>query len=187
MKFDEGINLDFSKLEKNICDVIKEEQIKLGYRKETIRLYYPLLTLNRFLNTDLDAEGMLVVLNEFETAVVKNLGDIEISNEKERFCFCLPPKASEYIHLNTSNTGFLYDFIGTVSKHGVSIEEIITQFKKYSDNVVVEKKNHGEFDYLIYFKDGIPDEFRYCLTQEGCHMIYHRFTIDDYNDFHFEE
>ena len=34
--------MDFARLEKNIIDVIKEEQAKLGYRKEKIRLYYPL-------------------------------------------------------------------------------------------------------------------------------------------------
>ena len=31
----------FEKLEQNIIDMIKEEQAKLGYRKESIRLYYP--------------------------------------------------------------------------------------------------------------------------------------------------
>lgn len=32
----------FEKLEQNIIDMIKEEQAKLDYRKESIRLYYPL-------------------------------------------------------------------------------------------------------------------------------------------------
>ena len=31
--------MDFSRLEKSIMDVIKEEQAKLGYRKEKIRLF----------------------------------------------------------------------------------------------------------------------------------------------------
>ena len=35
----------FEKLEQNIIDMIKEEQAKLGYRKESIRLYYPLSSL----------------------------------------------------------------------------------------------------------------------------------------------
>lgn len=179
--------MDFTKLERNIRDVIKEEQVKLGYRKETIRLYYPLLTLNRFLGADLDVSDMTKALTAFTVSVADKFGNIEISHEGERFCFCFPPEASEYIHLNTGNTGFLYDFIETVSKHDVSIEDVIGQFRKYSDHVHVEKTNHGEFDYLVYFEDGVPDEFRYCLTDEGCHIIYHRFTIDDYNDFHFDE
>ena len=32
--------MDFSRLEKSIMDVIKEEQAKLGYRKEKICLLY---------------------------------------------------------------------------------------------------------------------------------------------------
>lgn len=59
------------------------------------------------------------------------------------------------------------------------------QFHKYSDHVHVEKVSHGEFDYLVYFEDGKPDSFRYCITDEGCHMIYHRFTVEDYEEFGF--
>lgn len=179
--------LDFTKFEKNICDVIKEEQVKLGYRKENIRLYYPLLSLNRFLNTDLNIEEMMKVLNQFAETVSNKFGNVRVSNEEERFCLFLPPKASEYIHDHTDNEGFLYDLIETVSKHGVSIEDVIREFKKYSDHVHVEEAKHGEFDYLVYFEDGEPDEFYYCLTKEGCHMIYHRFTREDYMDFHFDE
>lgn len=173
--------MDFTKLERNICDVIKEGQIKLGYQKETIRLYYPLAALNRYLNVNLTAEEMEEVLNAFAATVAEKFGNIAVSCEKERFCFCFPPQAAEYIHLNTDSAGFLYDFIETVSKHDVSIEEVIGQFKKYSDHVHVEKTNHEDFDYLVYFEDGMPDGYRYCLTDEGCHIIYHRFTVEDYN------
>jgi hypothetical protein len=179
--------LEFLKLEQNICDVIKEEQIKLGYRKEVIRLYYPILSLNRFLKSNLNIDEMKFALNEFCKTVQDKLGEIEISNSGERFCFCFSPEASEYIHKHTKQEGFLYDFISTVSRHNVSMKEVIDQFKRYSNCVHVEKATHGEFDYLVYFEDGQPDEFRYCLTDEGCHIIYHRFTIDDYNDFHFDK
>ena len=43
--------VDFTRLEKNIIEVIQEEQIKLGYRSELIRLYYPITSLNRFFHT----------------------------------------------------------------------------------------------------------------------------------------
>ena len=46
--------MDFSRLENSIIDVIKEEQAKLGYRKEEIRLYYPLSSLNHFFETNVD-------------------------------------------------------------------------------------------------------------------------------------
>lgn len=102
--------MNFTKLENNICDVIKEGQVKLGYQKETVRLYYPLSALNRFLNTNFGVEEMNKILNEFAAEVEGKLRRINISNKKERFCFILPPKASEYIHLNTESEGFLYDY-----------------------------------------------------------------------------
>jgi hypothetical protein len=177
--------MDFTKLEKNICDVINEEQIKLGYRKEVVRLYYPLSSLNRFLNSQFGVGEMKKALGEFCNIEKNRLGNIEVSSEGERFCFCLPPEASEYIHEHTSQDGFLHDFINTVSRHGVTIDEVINQFKKYSNCVHVEKVSHGEFNYLVYFEDGQPDAYRYCLTDEGCHVIYHRFTVEDYEDFGF--
>jgi hypothetical protein len=182
MKKKGEIGLDFSRLEQNICDVIKEQQIKLGYRKEVIRLYYPLSSLNRFLKTEATIEKMQEALTEFCRLNKDRLGEMKISNQGDRFCFCLPCEASEYVHTHTEQDGFLYDFIGMVSRHGVSIEEIIALFKRYSNCVCVEKMTQGEFDYLLYFEDGKPDSFRYCLTDEGGHVIYHRFTIEDYED-----
>jgi hypothetical protein len=187
IKTDGGNILDFTRLEQNIFDVIKEEQIKLGYRKEVIRLYYPLLSLNRLLKTELAIEEMKKALNDFSDSVQDKLGKTEISNEGERFCLCFAPEASEYVHTHTEQEGFLYDFIEMVSGHHTSIDQVIALFRKYSDCVHVEKVTHGEFDYVVYFEDGKPDSFRYCLTDEGCHVIYHRFTVDDYNDFHFEQ
>ena len=48
--------MTFEKLEKNLMDVVLEEQAKLGFRREKIRLYYPLSTLNHLLGTQDTAE-----------------------------------------------------------------------------------------------------------------------------------
>lgn len=39
----------YAKLEKNLIDIIREQQMKLGYCSEDVRLYYPLSSLNHFL------------------------------------------------------------------------------------------------------------------------------------------
>ena len=44
---------EYQKLEQNLIDLIKEEQMKLGYQKETIRLYYPADSLLRLLGKEL--------------------------------------------------------------------------------------------------------------------------------------
>jgi hypothetical protein len=149
--------MDFARLEKNIGDVIKEEQVKLGYRSESIRLFYPLRSLNVLLQTDMGVGEMEMCLKEFCARMEPKFGKAAISHEGERFCFHLPPEAADYIHGHTPESGFLY----------------------------VERTTHGEFDYLVYFEDGEPDDFRYCLTDEGAHVIYHRFTVEDYEDFKF--
>lgn len=179
------ICMDFEKLEKNIIAVIKENQIKLGYRKETVRLYYPLSSLNRYLCSSYTCEQMQEVMRIFETLFCKQYGQLQITNEGDRFCFCLSDEVSEYVHNHTESSGFLYDLIALVSKHGIGIEDMIALFRQYSKQVHVEKMSHGEFDYLLYFEDGVPDDFRYCITEEGSHLIYHRYTKEDYEDFGF--
>jgi hypothetical protein len=177
--------MDFLRLKKNIIDVIKEEQLKLGYRSETVRLYYPLQSLNRFLEGDFRIEEMTDVLKSFCDTVKEELGEVEVSHVGERFCFKIPPQGVDYIHTHTRDNEFIGELIRAVSTHGSSMEDILALFRRYSDRVHVERTTHGEFDYLVYFEDGIPDDYRYCLTDEGCHIIYHRFTKDDYADFKF--
>lgn len=177
--------MNFQRLEENILDVLKEQQIKLGYRSETVRLYYPLASLNRFLEMKADAEEMQQALLEFGKESEDKLGFVSVSHQGDRFCLTIPPKGVDYVHEHMGDNEFIRDFIGTIEKHGCTIDDILQQFYKYSEHVHVEKADHGEFDYLIYFEDGKPDSFRYCITDEGCHMIYHRFTVEDYEEFGF--
>ena len=53
-----------SNLVKNISDQIIEAQLKLGYVKESIRLYYPIESLNALLETNYSSvEELVQVLN----------------------------------------------------------------------------------------------------------------------------
>ena len=45
-------------LKKSIVDAIEEGQLKLGYREETIRLYYPLSSLCTLMHQSMDAAEM---------------------------------------------------------------------------------------------------------------------------------
>ncbi|MBQ9886714.1 MAG: DUF3877 family protein [Lachnospiraceae bacterium] len=177
--------MNFNRLEQNIIDVMTEQQLKLGYRSEVVRLYYPLLSLNRFLGTEYDAVQMKAALDEFCEYASERLGRITITNKKDRFCFVMPPQAGDYVHEHADENGFLYELIKQVEKHGVTINDVLDIFKKYSDEVHFEQVDNGEFDYLVYFEDGRPDDFRYCITDEGAHVIYHRYTKEDYEDFGF--
>ena len=63
------IDMGFERLEKNLIDIIKEEQAKLGFRKEEIRLYYPLISLNHFFEAEDDVDEMQTRLEQFPEEV----------------------------------------------------------------------------------------------------------------------
>lgn len=175
--------MDFSKLEKSMVDVIKEQQIKLGYRSEAVRIYYPLVSVNRLLGREGTAAEAKAELEAFCREVEEKYGAIEISESRERFCFLIPPAGSDYVHAHTDEKEFIVELINTVRNHGCTLEQVLQVFERYSAHVHVERVEDGEFDYLVYFEDGKPDDFRYCLSVEAGHVMYHRFTPEDYEDF----
>ena len=77
----------FDRLEKNLIDIIKEEQAKLGFRKEAIRLYYPLSSLNHFFEAEDSEAEMLARLSGFPASLTKKLGNVTVTAKKDRFCF----------------------------------------------------------------------------------------------------
>lgn len=65
--------MNLEALEKDICYVIKEEQIKLGFRKESISLYYPLSSLNSILETEcFTEEGGHLIYHRFSKNAYKD-------------------------------------------------------------------------------------------------------------------
>lgn len=172
-------------LEQNIYDMIEEQQLKLGYLEETVRLYYPLSSLNRFFDAQYSEEEMKVRMLQFAEDVKNRYGKIRISNQGERFCVAIPPEGARYVHERSDKECFLAKLITAIRKTESSLEDVLDVFRMYSDCVHVEKTTHGEFDYLVYFENGIPDSYRYCISQEGCHIIYHRYTKADYEEFGF--
>ncbi|MCM1497058.1 MAG: DUF3877 family protein [Clostridium sp.] len=172
-------------LEQNIIDTIEEQQLKLGYLKETVRLYYPLSSLNRFLDTHNRVEYMKPLLQKFSEVTRSRLGGVTVTNRGERFCIAIPQQGTEYIHKHMKTDGFLADLIAAVAKEGSTLEDVLAPFYRYSDQVHVEEMKNGEFDYLVYFEDGKPDSYYYCITVEEKHVIYHRYTKADYEEFGF--
>lgn len=177
--------LNFEDLKKNLIETVKESQLKLGYAKEPIRLYYPIESLNHLLDAELDEEEMLPALRTFCASVRNTLGNVTVSRKSARFCILIPEEGAEYVREQTSDTDFLKAFIELIRQHGLSLDDILKVFHQYSDHVICRNIHEDEFDYLIYFADGHPDDFRYCIKFEGVHATYHRFTPRDYEAFGF--
>ncbi len=178
--------MDYERLTENLISVIKEAQIKLGYEEVAIGVNYVTSSLIHLLGNDANEENIEDVLLVFARDKKELFGDIDIRKMDNGFRLTVSPKGAEYVHSLIQPDDFLVKFINEVRKPFVSIEDIISVFREYSDKVVVEKTvGNDEFDYVIYFEDGKPDEFRYCIDTEDLGVTYHRFTMEDYIDFGF--
>ena len=165
--------MGFKRLEKNLIDIIKEEQAKLGFRKEEIRLYYPLISLNHFFEANDDVDEMQTRLEQFPEEVKKKLGDICVTHKKDRFC------------LHMAENEFIKKLVELMMNHGIKKEDILAIFQKEAKDIRVGDMHNGEFDFWVRFPEENEDEYYYCFKDEGCHMIYHRFLPEDYADFGF--
>lgn len=191
------LQYNYDNLQRSLVDVIKEEQAKLGYYREDIRLYYPLSSLNHFFGMNVGADEMQRILDGtgeqdhtpiatgMNEALSDKLGMVEVSHRGDRFCFHIPPEGVEYVHENTTENEFIRELVQLVAKHGCTIEEVYQLFTKHSGHVRREPMENGEFDVRIWFEDDAEDPYYYCFKQEGEHMIYHRFLPADYEDFEF--
>lgn len=168
---------NYDELEKNICYVIKEQHIKLGYSANSRWLYYPLSALNHMLGTDCGVDGMEAVLEGFFDYAADRLGPGSVSHKGERFCLHMDAKASEYVRDNVPDETFLIELVEAFTKHGTTMDDVVEVFRKYSDKVHAEAADSDEFDMLVYFEDGEPDPFVYCLADEMGHVTYHRMTM----------
>lgn len=178
---------DYEALKQNIIDVVVEEQIKIGYQKESIQLYYPVKSVTNLLGTETLAPLELInILDSFKTYTENDPGKLEYTLRKDdRVCFIISEEAVENIHNKTSDKGFLKDFIEQIRQHSTTIEDIKKIFSRYSSEFHCEELNNGEFDYLLWFESGIPDSYKYCINFEGDHVTYHRFTKKDFEDLNF--
>ena len=152
--------MEYKRLEQSLIDIVKEEQAKLGYRKEDVRLYYPLSTLNHFFDTEDTVEEMAERLTHLPEDMKARLGD-------------------------TAENEFIKELIELVREHGCTKKKILELFGQYSENTITEEMNNGEFDFYVRFPEGSEDRYYYCFKDEGCHIIYHRFLPEDYADFEF--
>ena len=177
--------MGYERLEKSLTDTIKEEQAKLGFRKEAIRLYYPLSSLNHFFDVQEREEQMLNRLQHLPETWQEKLGDVGVTAKKERFCFYIPEQGSVYVHEHTAENEFIKKLVELMMNHGIKKEDILAIFQKEAKDIRVGDMHNGEFDFWVRFPEENEDEYYYCFKDEGCHVIYHRFLPEDYADFGF--
>ena len=175
---------DYDRLRDYLCDVILEEQIKLGYERETIRFYSPAASVANILHlADKSREAVAQALTPFCSYVRDRLGEVEVSKcSGERICFLIPAQGAEYVHENWEKNPFLEELIACFLQHGITLEDVRGIFDKWSDDVECIHIGSDEFDDVLYFADGKPDAYRYCVKFDGGHAFYHRFLTEDFEE-----
>lgn len=178
--------MNFERLKKNIADVTKEAQLKLGYERVPFGINYTNGTLAHLLGTDCNERDIKEALNKFIAKNEYYFGTITYKEIDGGVRLTIPEKGVEAVHKTADENKFLADFLKAVRNPASTIDDIIAVFKKYGNDVTVKKADgRNGFDYLIYFDSGEPDEFWYCIDTEDLGMTYHRFIKEDYLDFGF--
>ena len=167
------------------CTHLKVSSTKtLAYVLDTMNIEYKILS-----NTEADIFEKVNISKlttelskkDCEVISIHELGRVEISRNKDRFCFVVPEEGAEYVHEKRSGNSFIKKLVALLQTHPCTIEDIHKLFLGTGEKIHFEKIETEDFDYLIYFESG-EDSYYYCFKDEGCHIIYHRFMPEDYRD-----
>lgn len=193
-------------LQQHIFDTIKEWQMKIGSRDESIRLYYPAVSLMNLLRLGDEAgdgrtedraeekkpegeaglgelDGALLV---FAQDVEPLLGKIQFSRQGERYCIEVPEKGCAYIADSVPEPEFLKRFLSVITAKDSTLEQIRACFRDFAGMYELgytEKDKEGEgVGHVFYFSSAVPEPYIYCVEEDEFGLTYHRFTREDYED-----
>lgn len=168
--------MNYSALEKNITDTIQESITKLGFEAVPITLYFPLEALCGILEEDIPDPMMPTVLEMFAARVKNTMGAIRVARSvDERYAITIPAEGVRYVFENTAPAQFTESLARLLEDPDCDIMEIASLFRANGDTVM-KRSNCEDFDYVLYFRGGDPDDYRYCFHEEMGRMIYHRFA-----------
>ena len=85
----------FECLEQNIVQTIYEWQVKIGYAKESMKVYFMRDSLCYYCG-NLEKDEMKAWLAGFKMFVKERLGEVRVSGDGKRFCFSVPEAGTEY-------------------------------------------------------------------------------------------
>lgn len=175
---------DFDRLRDYLCDMILEEQLKLGYERETIRFYSPCASIGHILELkERNCEAVMQALASFTSYVADTLGEIRISRcSGERICFLIPAQGATYVHEHWNENPFLEELIQCFCRHGITLSDVQDVFTKFSGQVTCIHIGSDDFDDVLFFENGVPDAYRYCVKFDAGHAFYHRFLKEDFEE-----
>ena len=184
-----------AELEQHIIDTVKEWQIKIGYRKEAMNLYYPEESLKDMLGLSRDASEKVLkeTLKLFADETAPRFGQLKISDKNGRYCIGIPETGCEYIHENIPDSDFLKEFLQIVTGENPTFEKIRRCFEEMAEKYqeTFAEQDHGTDGMgRVFFFTGKKggeiseaskiDRYVYCVELDDFGMTYHRFACHDY-------
>lgn len=175
---------EWTDLKENIETTIYEGLLKLGYKEdESFSIYYDLDLLNHLLHTEykniMDMNDYLIHISEY---IISYIPTFSYSLANSRFKFTVLKEGIMAIKEHNRNHTFLKELIDLVNTHNFTIQDVLSVFKKVTDDFICEETRHPEFQYVIYFKNKALDKFKYCFSFDELGAYYHRLL-----DFSYEQ
>ena len=173
-------------LKKHIIDTVKEWQMKIGYRPEAMKLYYPAASLAELLTLPEDAgkDQLQTALLAFSQKEEAFLGKLTCSENEGRWNLTIPPEGCTWIHENFPDSPLLKDFIRTITTPGKTLADVRACFERYAlpEHPLREADHvHDGMGRVFFYEGGVPDEYVYCVEADDFGLTYHRFTMEDYS------
>ena len=181
--------MNFTRLEKDITENVREAQQKLGFEHRPLHLNYINSTLCHLLGTKLSDQELAEIFPELSAFTAERLGNITASPIKDGLCLTIPAEGTEWVYSTTTGNEFICALVEKARSAHENIGSFLEVFYSFAgkDNVEVREVSNDEFDLLVYFRSGVPNNYRYCINTEPFpnghfHITYHRFIPEDYED-----
>ncbi len=173
-------SIDWHALEKNICDTLKEWELKIGYSKEPVELYYPAESLISLLALPKEQEDKLEeALIFFSQKAREHLGEVRITRNRGRYCIRIPETGCRYVRDHITASPFLIKFLEVIHQPCSSLASVEQVFLQFSNQVIKHKEAEA---YVFFFQDAGIDEYVYYVEEDEFGLQYHRFTRADYQN-----
>ena len=129
---------DYTALKEYLCDMILEEQLKLGYERETIRFYSPSSSIGHVLKlSDRSKPAVLAALEGFGAYAADTLGEVAVSGASGgRICFLIPAAGAEYVHAHGVAHPFLKDLIDWCGSCSGTILRVLVSLRSKAMNLM---------------------------------------------------
>lgn len=175
---------NYLEFRKNLEATIYEGIIKLGYLEgEPTSIFYTKELFHHLLGLEsIDKEELVSAIKTLIEQLEPVFGRVRIAIEKSRYKVTIPSQGVKFVLENNHNNTFLKELIEEMKDKETNINRVHDIFLKYSKQVVLEKVEHDEFDYILYFEDKSIDPFIYCFTLNDGNKYYHRLTEFDYKN-----